>query len=163
MQKESNFKFANAIKYEKTCFNRAIAYSYLLEAPRTKMELTKLMDVVEYTVTEYCNWLELNGFIIADYQKIKNRANKIYTATDKKDYPWPARYLKAKDPRKDYFDLIYANIHKELRDAIYEGRISRDIIRTHKEISSPHWEFKKLNKTLDRGYLTSSMAGEYIA
>ena len=163
MKKESNFKFANAIKYEKTCFNRAIAYSYLLDGPRTKMELTKLMDVVEYTITEYCNWLEENGFIQSEYQKIKNRANKIYTATGKQDYPWPKRYTDSKDPRRDYFDLIYSNIHKELRDAIYEGRISRDIIRTHKEINSPHWEFKKLDKKLDGGYLTSSMAGEYVA
>lgn len=160
----SNFAYANKIKFEKREFVKSVMYSYIVESPKTTRELMKLMNLSETVVFMHTNAMEEDGFLT--YEKTfvgdKGYIYKKYSAINQENYPWSPRYLKSEDARKEYFDSLYPDIHKELRDAIYEGRISRDIIRLHKESDSPHWEMKKHDYSLDAGHFQSSLNGEYV-
>jgi hypothetical protein len=50
-----------------------------------------------------------------------------------------------------------------LKDAIYEGRINPDIIKTHKEADAPHWEIPKKDNSKYKANFQSSLSGEYSA
>ena len=160
--KKSNFQHANDVKYKKREFNRAIMYSYLLDGMKTLPELCELMNAVYFTITEYCNRLEEQGFITHDYANVKSKSYKMFFVTEKRDYPWPESYLNSKDPRRDYLGQVYPNIHKELLDAIHEGKISRDVIRTYKEKDAAPGEWEMEYKSQKHGSFQSSMNGEYV-
>ena len=158
----SNFALANEATAQKLAFNRAVMYSLIIDEHKTAQQLAKLMFFSTATAFKYCKWLEGYGHVKAIAVKGGRGMAQAYKATNPDKFPWPKCYLESKDPRRDYFDSLYPDIHKELRDAIYEGRISRDIIRLHKESDSPHWEMKKHDYSLDAGHFQSSLNGEYV-
>ena len=159
--KKSNFDHANEIKFEKRDFIKSVMYSYIMESPKTTRELMKLMNLSETVVFMHTRAMEDDGFLTHEktYLEDKGYTYKKYSAINEKKYPWNKRYLKSADPRRDYFDSLYPDIHKELRDAIYEGRINRDIIRVHKESDSEHWEMKKRDTGIN---FQSTLSGEYV-
>jgi len=157
----SNFAAANEVTAQRVAFNRTVMYSFIIDEHKTAQELAKLMFFSTASAFSYCKWLESYGYIKAISVKGKKGVSQAYKATSPDKYPYPKCYLESKDPRRDYFDSIYPHIHKELRDAIYEGRISPDVVRTHFESDVTHHDERKLDRKLDRGYLTSSMAGEF--
>ena len=158
----SNFAAANEVTAQKVAFNRAVMYSLIIDEHKTCQELAKLMFFSTASAFSYCKWLESYGYVKCIPVKGKKGIAQAYKATNVDKFPWPKGYLESKDPRRDYFDAIYPDIHKELRDAIFEGRISADVVRTHKESDVTYHDERKLNRKLDKGYLTSSMAGEYV-
>lgn len=157
----SNFASANEATARKLAFNRAVMYSLIIDDYKTAQELAKLMFFSTASAFKYCKWLESYGFVKAIAVKGKKGIAQAYKAHNPDKFPWPKGYLESKDPRKDYFDSLYPDLHKELRDAIYEGRISHEIVRTHREADVTYHDERKLNRKLDSGYLTSSMAGEF--
>lgn len=159
----SNFALANKVTAQKLAFNRAVLYSHIIDEHKTCQELAKLMFFSTASAFSYCKWLESYGYVKATPVKGKKGIAQAYKATNVDRFPWPKGYVESKDPRRDYFDAIYPDIHKELRDAIFDGKISPDVVRTHKESNVTSHDKPKLNRKLDRGYLTSSMAGEYVA
>jgi hypothetical protein len=162
LKKQSNFQYANEVKHKKREFNRAILYSYLLEGMKTLPEMCKLMNAVYFTVTEHCNRLEEQGFIVSEYGNLNSKQHKMYFVTEKRDYPWPESYLNSKDPRRDYLSQVYPNIHKELLDAIHEGKISVDVIRTFKEKDAAPGEWTMDYKPQKHGGFQSTMNGDYV-
>ena len=48
-------------------------------------------------------------------------------------------------------------------DAIYDGRISRDVIKSHRELDTDHWVIPKKDGSRYRGNFQSSLSGEYSA
>ena len=161
MKKKSNFAAANEITAQKLAFNRAVMYSLIIDEHKTTQELAKLMFFSTASAFKYCKWLQSYGFVEAITIKSKKSTAQAYKAKNQDKYPYPKAYLESKNPRRDYFDSLYPYIHKELLDAIYEGRISPDVVRTHLESDVTHHDEQKLDRRLDRGYLTSSMAGEF--
>ena len=157
----SNFASANEATARKLAFNRAVMYSLIIDEHKTCQELAKLMFFSTASAFSYCKWFERYNYVKSIDVKGKKGMAKAYKAFNIDKFPWPKGYLESKDPRRDYFDGIYPDIHKELRDAIYEGRISPDVVRTHKESDVTQHDNKKLDRKLDRGYLTSSMVGEF--
>jgi hypothetical protein len=159
----SNFAASNEITAQKLAFNRAVMYSLIIDEHKTCQELAKLMFFSTASAFKYCKWLESYGFVKAIAVKGKKGIAQAYKAHNPDKFPWPKGYLESKNPRKEYFDSLYPDIHKELRDAIFEGRISHEVVRTHRESDVTWHDERKLNRKLDRGYLTSSMAGEFSA
>ena len=159
----SNFAAANEVTAQKLAFNRAVMYSLIIDSHKTCQELATLMFFSTATAFKYCKWLESYGHVEAIAVKGKKGMAQAYKARNPDKFPWPKCYLESNDPRRDYFDGLYPDIHKELRDAIYEGRISTDVVKTHRESDVTWHDERKLNRKLDRGYLTSSMAGEFSA
>lgn len=157
----SNFAAANEVTAQKLAFNRAVMYSLIIDSHKTCQELAKLMFFSTATAFKYCKWLEGYGHVKAIAVKGGRGMAQAYKATNPDKFPWPKCYLESKDPRREYFDGLYPDIHKELREAIYEGRISPDVVTTHRESDVTWHDERKLNRKLDRGYLTSSMAGEF--
>ena len=121
MRKENNY---NLMMREATSFNRAITMQHIIDGPKTVKALAKAMFISEVMAWQHLSWLYTNEF--AKSTMVKNyRMVKAYTAINVDKYKWPKSYLASDDPRRDYFDkMIYPNITKELRDAIYEGACS---------------------------------------
>ena len=157
MRKENNY---NLMMREATSFNRAITMQHIIDGPKTVKALAKAMFISEVMAWQHLSWLYTNEF--AKSTMVKNyRMVKAYTAINVDKYKWPKSYLASDDPRRDYFDkMIYPNITKELRDAIYEGRISPDVVKTYNRADTQRWE---LNYKRDyHGGFQSSMNGEYF-
>ena len=161
MKKKSNFDAANEVTAQKLAFNRAVMYSLIINEHKTAQELAKLMFFSTASAFKYCKWLEAYGFVEIITIKGKKGTAHAYKAKNNNKYPYPKGYLESKNPRRDYFDAIYPNIHEELRDAIFDGKISPNVVKTHLESDVIHHDKRKLDRNLDRGYLTSSMAGEF--
>ena len=157
----SNFALANEVTAQRMAFNRSVMYSLILDEHKTCQELAKLMFFSVATAFKYCKWLESYGFVQSIAVEGKKGMAQAYKAKNADKFLWGKLYTESKDPRREYFDALYPDIHKELRDAIYDGKISPDIVRTHRESDTTWHDDKKINRKLDRGYLTSSMAGEF--
>lgn len=150
----------NAIKKETTAFNRAVLFQHIIDGQKSVKDLVQLMFTSHVLVWEHCKWLEENKFVKIDMIK-QVRQVKAYSAINVDKYVWPKSYLKSKDPRRQYFDrVVYPNVHQELRDAIYEGRISGDIVKVHNRSETVAWELNY--KSNYHGGFQSSMNGEYF-
>jgi hypothetical protein len=150
----------NLMMRESTSFNRAIAMQHVIDGPKTVKALAKAMFISEVIAWQHLSWLYTNEFAKATMVR-EFRMVKAYEAINAQHYVWPKSYLASNDPRRDYFDkMIYPNITKELRDAIYEGRISPDIIKTYNRENTIAWELKY--KPNYHGNFQSSMNGEYF-
>lgn len=144
---------------EKRSFNLAVLYAHLAGGPKDQSEISRLMNIAAYTATDYCKYLEEVGYVKHEYLNLTGRRHKVYSITGKNNYPYPRQYLECADPQREYFDATYPGIHKELRDAIYEGRISPSVVKTHREVDSPHWEIKKKEAAFYAGNFKSSLGG----
>jgi hypothetical protein len=157
MRKENEH---NIFKKETTAFNCSVLYQHIIDGQKSVNQLAKLMFINKVLVWEHCQWLEMNNFVKIDMMK-QVRQVKGYTAINVDKYVWPKSYLKSKDPRKEYFDkYFYPNINESLRQAIFEGRISPDIIKVHNRVDTFQWELKY--KSNYHGNFQSSMNGEYF-
>lgn len=159
MSNKNNLASAHALAEEKRAFNRAVVYSHLNDGPCFITDLVRKMNLTLTTITEYCNYLEKEGYARSEFS-IQGKARfKVFFKTDKENYPWPASVKKSANIQREYFDKSYPGIHKELLDAIYDGRISPDVIKSHRELNAPHWEIpKKDSSKYARGF-QSSLSG----
>ena len=163
MANQNNLASAHKLKEENRAFNRAVVYSHLNDAPCFAAELGRRMNLTPHTITEYCKQLEEQGYARAEWVIDGMARFKLYHKTDKENYPWPEKCKKSTNIKREYFDASYPGIHQALRDAIYEGRISPDIIRSHKELETDHWVIPKKDGSKYRGNFQSSLSGEYSA
>jgi hypothetical protein len=137
MRKENNF---NLMKRESTSFNRAIAMQHIMDGAKSVKTLAKAMFISEVSAWEHLQWIYLN-----DFAKIKmireSRRVKAYEAINAEKFVWCKSYLASENPRRDYFDkMVYPDLHRELRDAIFEGRISPDVVKTYNRSETVAWD-----------------------
>lgn len=157
MRKNNNY---NLMMRESTSFNRAVAFQHILNGTKSVKALAKAMYISEILAWEHLSWLYDNEFakvsMVREYRSVK-----AYTGINADNYVWPKSYLASENPKRDYFDkMVYPDLHKELRDAIFEGRISQDIVKTYNRADTVKWE---LNYKPDyHGGFQSSMNGEYF-
>jgi DNA-binding MarR family transcriptional regulator len=163
MSNKNNLASAHKLKDETRSFNRAVVYSHLNDSPSFASDLARRMNLAPHTITEYCKHLEETGYISSVIVNKEMTRVKMYFKTDKEDYPWPAKIKKSDNIQREYFNQSYPGIHQALLDAIYEGRISPDVIRSHKELDTDHWVIPKKDGSQYRGNFQSSLSGEYSA
>jgi len=145
-------------------FNRCIAFQYIIDSPKTINELCDLMYTYPTIIWEHCKWFQNNGFVTSSKRKGNeiSRAVLEFTAVDIDDFPWSKIYLKSKDPRRDYFNQnLYPHLESNLRDAIYEGRISKDVVKQYNRENTVKWELNY--KSNFHGNFQSSINGIYNA
>jgi hypothetical protein len=157
MRKENNY---NLMKKEATSFNRAIAMQHIIDGPKTVKQLAEIMFINDLSAFEILQYLEAFKFAVAEKVKVV-RLVKAYSAINVDKFPWCRSYVASENPRRDYFDkMVYPNLHKELRDAIFEGRISKDVVKTYNRAATARWA---LNYKSDyHGGFQSTMNGEYF-
>jgi len=145
---------------EVVAFNHAIAFQHIIDSPKSVEELAKAMFMTEISAWDYLVWLERSGFATVTKAK-RIRLVKVYSAANIDKYKWPKAYTESKDPQRDYFDkVVYPDLHKELRDAIFEGRISADVVKVYNRAATERWA---LNYKADyHGGFQSTMNGEYF-
>lgn len=161
MANPSNLEKAHKIKEESRALNIAVMYLHLKDEPAIAVELARKMNLTPHIITEYCKHLEAEGYVWSKFVSEGRARSKLYHTTEKDNFPWPKQCKDLTNLKRAYFDANYPGIHKELRDAIYEGRISPDIIRTHKELETDHWDIPKKDGSKYRGNFQSSLSGEY--
>ena len=155
MKKENNF---NLMKRESTSFNRAIAMQHIMDGTKSIDKLSKLMFIHHQMAWEHLKWLYINGF--AKITMIReSRSVKAYEAINADKFVWCKSYLASENPRRDYFDkMVYPDLHKELRDAIFEGRINPDVVKTYNRSETVAWDLTY--KRDFHGGFKSSMSNE---
>ena len=145
-------------------FNRCVAFQYIVDSPKTINELCNLMYTYPAIIWEHCKWFQENGFVTSTKRKQKGcgSAATEFSAVDIEDFPWSKTYLKSKDPRRDYFnESLYPNLESNLRNAIYEGRISKEVVKQYKRENTVKWD---LNYKSDfHGKFQSSISDSYNA
>lgn len=161
MANPNNLEKAHKIKEESRALNIAVVYLHLKDEPHLAVDLARRMNLTPHIITEYCKHLEAEGYVWSKFISQGKGRSKLYHTTDKDNFPWPKDCKDLTNLKRAYFDANYLGIHKELRDAIYEGRISPDIIRTHKELETDHWDIPKKDGAKYRGNFQSSLSGEY--
>lgn len=159
MANNKNIESAIKMLQENKAFNRAVVYSHLNDGPVYTADLVKKMNLSLQAVTEYCNYLEEQGYAKSVFSNEGKSRFKVFHKTDKENYPWPEKVKDRDNIKREYFDKSYPGIHKSLLDAIYEGRISPDVIKTHKELDAAHWEMPKKDNSKYRGNFQSSLSG----
>jgi DNA-binding Lrp family transcriptional regulator len=161
MSNPNNIFHARKAQEEKRKFNQAVVYSHITDSPKSIADISRRMNLAQHTITEYCKHLESEGYIRSVLVSKDNTRFAMFFKTDKENFPWPAKVKKSANIQREYFDQSYPNIHKELLDAVYEGRISPDVIRTHRELDTDHWVIPKKDGSRYRGNFQSSLSGEY--
>jgi len=157
MKKQTNY---NLMMKEATSFNRAIAMQHIIDGPKSIKKLAELMHTSHILAWQHLQWLYANDFAKCTMIK-EGRKVKAFQGINEDKFNWCKSYLASENPRRDYFDkMIYPEIHQELRDAIFEGRISADVVKTYNRADTQRWE---LNYKPDyHGGFQSSMNGEYF-
>ena len=163
MSNKNNLALAHEAANENRSFNHAVTYSHITDGPKYVEDIARRMNLATHTIREYCNFLEDAGYISSTLISKDMTRCKMYSKTDKENYPWPAKVKNSADIKREYFNKSYPGIHQTLLDAIYDGRISPDVIKTHKEEHSPHWVIPKKDGSKYRGNFQSSLSGEYSA
>jgi DNA-binding MarR family transcriptional regulator len=163
MANKNNLASAHKLKEESREFNRAVVYSHINDAPSFASDIARRMNLAPHTITEYCKHLEETGYVRCVLVSKDMTRVKMYFKTEKEDYPWPAKVKNSVDIKREYFNQSYQGVHQALLDAIYEGRISPDVIRSHKELETDHWVIPKKDGSQYRGNFQSSLSGEYSA
>jgi hypothetical protein len=145
---------------EVSAFNRAIAFQHIIDGSKSVQELAKAMFISEILAWDHLVWFEKNEFATVTKAK-RIRVVKVYAAANIDKYKWPKAYKNSKNPQRDYFDkVVYPDLHKELRDAIFEGRISADVVKVYNRADTERWA---LNYKSDyHGGFQSTMNGEYF-
>jgi hypothetical protein len=163
MSNPNNLAFAHAAADENRSFNQAVVYSHITDGPKYIKELSIKMNLAAFRIAEYCKYLEQEGYIKSSLKVKGKKRFKMYSKTDKENFSWPAKVKNSVDIKREYFNKSYPGIHESLLDAIYEGRISPDIIKSHRELDTDHWVIPKKDESKYRGNFQSSLNGEYSA
>lgn len=163
MANPNNLEKAHKLKEESRALNLAVVYLHLKDEPSIAVNLAIKMNLTPHIIMEYCRHLETEGYLWSEFIAEGRARSKLYHTTEKDNFPWPKQCKDLTNLKRAYFDANYPGIHQELRDAIYEGRISPDIIRSHKELETDHWVIPKKDGAKYRGNFQSSLSGEYSA
>ena len=144
-------------------FNRCVTFQYIINGPKTISELCEIMRTYPSIIWEHCKWLQDNNFVT--WEKVrrqgKGQAATEFTAINIDSFPWSKTYLRSADPLRDYFNnSLYPNLEPKLRDAIYEGRISKDVVKQYSRKDTVRWDLNY--KSNFHGKFQSSMSGEYV-
>jgi DNA-binding MarR family transcriptional regulator len=163
MANKNNLFHAHAAADEKRTFNQAVVYSHITDGPKFVADIARRMNLATHTITEYCKFLEEQGYIRSVLVSKDMTRVKMFFKTEKENFPWPAKVKNSADIKREYFNKSYPGIHQALLDAIYDGRISPDVIKSHRELDTDHWVIPKKDGAKYRGNFQSSLSGEYSA
>ena len=133
----SNFADYNEKVKSESRFKLSVLFGHIIENPNiTTPELAKKM----YTSNQGIDhWLqEILDFVKFTKVKYNNRTIRGLVAINTDKFYWSKTYKESNDPRRDYFDDKFKDLPVELRDAIFAGKISSDIVRVYKEGDLEH-------------------------
>ena len=118
-------------------FKLSVLLAHIVENPKiTVPELAKLMYTTNQPVD---HWLQdISDFIEIEKVKYNGRLIRGFTAINLDKYNWGEKYKRSNDPRRDYFMNKYKDLPEELREAIFTGKISPDVVRVFNEGDLDH-------------------------
>ena len=118
-------------------FKLSVLLGYIAENPKiTTPELAKLMFTTSQAID---HWIQdILDYVEIEKVKYNNRMIRGFTAINLDKYNWGERYRKCDDPRREYFMDKYKYLPVELREAIFTGKISRDVVRVYHEGDLDH-------------------------
>lgn len=133
----SNFAEYNEKVKSESRFKLAVLFGHIIENPNiTVPELAKKMythtQAVDHRLKEILDFVEFTKV------KYNNRTIRGLVAINTDKFYWGKTYKQSNDPRRDYFDDKYKDLPVELRNAIYSGKISSDIVKVYKEGDLEH-------------------------
>lgn len=143
----SNFSEYNEQVKSEARFKLAVCYGHIVENPSiTTSKLAKLM----YTTSQTIDHWVVNLIDYLDVKKVKenNRLVRGFTAINTDKFNWGEIYRNSDDPRRTYFMDKFKELPEHLREAIFIGKISSDIVRVYNEGDLDHCDTpRKLKKS----------------
>lgn len=133
----SNFKEYNEQVKSESRFKLSVLIGHIVENPGiTTSELAKLMYTTNQAID---HWIQdILDYVKIEKVKYNGRMIRGFTAINLDKYNWGELYRLSDDPRRDYFMDKYKDLPVDLREAIFAGKISRDIVRVYHEGDLDH-------------------------
>lgn len=118
-------------------FKLSVLLAHIAENPKiTVPELARLMYTTNQAID---HWMQdITDYIETSKVKYNNRTIRGFTAINLDKYNWGERYKRSDDPRREYFMDKYKDLPVELREAIFAGKISKDVVRVYHEGDLDH-------------------------
>ena len=133
----SNFKEYNEQVKSESRFKLSVLIGHIVENPGiTTPELAKLMYTTNQAID---HWMQdITDYIEISKVKYNNRTIRGFTAINLDKYNWGEKYRRSDDPRREYFMDKYKDLPVELRESIFAGKISKDVVRVYHEGDLDH-------------------------
>lgn len=133
----SNFAEYNQQVKNEARFKLSVLMGHIVENPKiTVPQLAKLMYTTSQAIDHWVQ--DILDFLHIEKVKYNNRTIRGFTAINLDKYNWGEIYKRSDDPRRDYFMDKYKDLPAELREAIFTGKISQDVVRVYHEGDLDH-------------------------
>ena len=136
----SNFADYNEQVKDIARFKTSVLYQHIIDNPGiTTTQLAKAM----YTNAQTIDHIVVNILAMGEFLEIKKvvyngRTMRGYKAINVNKYNFGDIFKRSKDWKRDYFELKYKDLPEHLKDAIFTGKISSDIVSVYHEGDLDH-------------------------